>query len=203
MGLPWRRPGAGRWLGRVAARWVCALAAAHTRSSVSSPQRSPASLAASRPPTQTRTLTAARPLSTLSLFTLSSRSSFSLEHVHLTLTFSLPSAFRQRVSSALRPTLLSHSYATPSPLTSFAPSRPMGTADSPPARQRHSGRRSHRPNSRTRSSFRQAASSRPRRCFYVPALGGKSLRGSAAPPFLSEKIVFTRSVGCGGVRWRA
>jgi len=32
MGLPWRRPGAGRWLGRVAARWVCALAAAHTRS---------------------------------------------------------------------------------------------------------------------------------------------------------------------------
>ena len=93
------------------------MAAAHTRSSVSSPQGSPASLAASRAPTQTRTLAAARPLSTLSPLTLSSRSSFPLEHVHLTLTFSLPSAFRQHVSSVLRPTLLSHSYATPSPLT--------------------------------------------------------------------------------------
>jgi len=39
----------------------------------------------------------------------------------------------------------------------------------------------------------------PRRCFHAPALGGKSLRGFAAPPFLPEEIVFTRSVGCGGV----
>ena len=40
----------------------------------------------------------------------------------------------------------------------------------------------------------------PRRCFHAPALGGKSLRGFAAPPFLFlSEIVFTRSVGCGGV----
>jgi len=96
------------------------------------------------------------------------------------------------------------SFATPWPLALSAPpllgvplpSRPIGTADSPPVRPRHSGGRSHRSNSRTRSSFRQAASSRPRRCFHVPALGGKSLRGFAAPPFLPEEIVLTRSVGC-------
>jgi len=52
---------------------------------------------------------------------------------------------------------------------------------------------------RSSEAFSQAASSRPRRCFHVPALGGKSLRGSAAPPSISEEIAFTRPVGCGGV----
>ena len=47
--------------------------------------------------------------------------------------------------------------------------------------------------------FLQAASSRPRHCFHAPALGGKSLRGFAAPPFFPEEIVLTRSVGCGRV----
>ena len=57
------------------------------------------------------------------------------------------------------------------------------------------GGRSHRSPWRTLSAFKQTAFSRPRRCFHARRhLGGKSLRGSVAPPSLPEEIVFTRLV---------
>ena len=117
--------------------------------------------------------------------------SFSSPHMLLSLLPITDTDSRRGTSALDR---ASPSSSRPTPLLGVPSlSRPIGKADTPPARQRDRGGRSHRSPWRTLSAFRQAAFSRTRRCFRLRRhFGGKSLRGSAAPPSLPEEIVFTR-----------
>ena len=74
-----------------------------------------------------------------------------------------------------------------------SPSRPIGTADSPPVRQRHSGGRSHRPTRGLARPFCRQPLHDPRRCFLTcrHSAGNRS----AVPPRLHSSP--KRSCSCG------